>query len=274
MNYAKQLKAYEDQLEQIGEDRENLVYVLRELKNWSVLDLIQHQNQEVSPQDQDLLQKIMADLSQHRSPQYIVGRAYFRDLILSVDERVLIPRPETEELVDFILAENGQESLRVLDIGTGSGAIAISLKKERPHWDIFASDISPAALALAKQNAKECKTQLTFVESDVFSAISGKFDIIVSNPPYIAFEDRLEVSTNVLVSEPHLALFAEERGYAIYRKIIENASHYLESNGKIYFEIGYKQGKILKELLESAFPQKRVRLLKDCFGKERMISLD
>lgn len=93
MNYAKQLKAYGDQLEAIGEDRENLVYVLRELKKWSTLDFIQYQNREVTPEDQELLKDIMAELSQHRSPQYIVGQAYFRDLVLSVDERVLIPRP-------------------------------------------------------------------------------------------------------------------------------------------------------------------------------------
>lgn len=274
MNYAKQLKAYGDQLEAIGEDRENLVYVLRELKKWSTLDFIQHQNREVTPEDQELLKDIMAELSQHRSPQYIVGQAYFRDLVLSVDERVLIPRPETEELVDLILAENSTQSLRLLDIGTGSGAIAISLKKERPDWDVFASDISPEALALANYNAEQLGCQITFVESDIFRSITGSFDIIVSNPPYIAFEDKEEVGINVLESEPHLALFAEENGYAIYRKIIEKAAFYLKENGKLYFEIGYKQGKVIREMLESSFPHKRVRLLQDYFGKDRMICLD
>lgn len=274
MNYAKQLKAYGDQLEAIGEDRENLVYVLRELKKWSTLDFIQHQNREVTPEDQELLKAIMAELSQHRSPQYIVGQAYFRDLVLSVDERVLIPRPETEELVDLILAENSTQSLRLLDIGTGSGAIAISLKKERPDWDVFASDISPEALALANYNSEQLGCQITFVESDIFRSITGSFDIIVSNPPYIAFEDKEEVGINVLESEPHLALFAEENGYAIYRKIIEEAGFYLKENGKLYFEIGYKQGKVIREMLESSFPHKRVRLLQDYFGKDRMICLD
>lgn len=274
MNYAKQLKAYGDQLEAIGEDRENLVYVLRELKKWSTLDFIQYQNREVTPEDQELLKDIMAELSQHRSPQYIVGQAYFRDLVLSVDERVLIPRPETEELVDLILAENSTQSLRLLDIGTGSGAIAISLKKERPDWDVFASDISPEALALANYNAEQLGCQITFVESDIFRSITGSFDIIVSNPPYIAFEDKEEVGINVLESEPHLALFAEENGYAIYRKIIEEAAFYLKENGKLYFEIGYKQGKVIREILESSFPHKRVRLLQDYFGKDRMICLD
>lgn len=274
MNYAKQLKAYGDQLEAIGEDRENLVYVLRELKKWSTLDFIQHQNREVTLEDQELLKAIMAELSQHRSPQYIVGQAYFRDLVLSVDERVLIPRPETEELVDLILAENSTQSLRLLDIGTGSGAIAISLKKERPDWDVFASDISPEVLALANYNAEQLGCQITFVESDIFRSITGSFDIIVSNPPYIAFEDKEEVGINVLESEPHLALFAEENGYAIYRKIIEKSAFYLKENGKLYFEIGYKQGKVIREMLESSFPHKRVRLLQDYFGKDRMICLD
>ena len=274
MNYVETISQLEKQLQEIGEDPENLTYVFRELKGWSLLDFILHQNKEVTESDQKILESIMAQLEDHRSPQYITGKAYFRDLELAVDERVLIPRPETEELVDLVLKENSKADLRVLDIGTGSGAIAISLKSARPDWQVTASDISQGALQLAEENSKLNQVSLDFVESDVFGQITGTFDVIISNPPYIAYGDKDEVGMNVLASEPHLALFADEDGFAIYRQIIEGAGEHLSENGKLYFEIGYKQGDGLRALLSEHFPQKRVRVLEDIFGKDRMVVMD
>ena len=274
MNYVETISQLEKQLQEIGEDPENLTYVFRELKSWSLLDFILHQNTEVTESDQKILESIMAQLEDHRSPQYITGKAYFRDLELAVDERVLIPRPETEELVDLVLKENSKADLRVLDIGTGSGAIAISLKSARPDWQVTASDISQGALQLAEENSKLNQVSLDFVESDVFGQITGTFDVIISNPPYIAYGDKDEVGMNVLASEPHLALFADEDGFAIYRQIIEGAGEHLSENGKLYFEIGYKQGDGLRALLSKHFPQKRVRVLEDIFGKDRKVVMD
>lgn len=274
MNYAETISQLEKQLQEIGEDPENLAYVFRELKGWSLLDFILHQNKDVSAQDQALIDDIMSQLKEHRSPQYITGKAYFRDLELAVDERVLIPRPETEELVDLVLKENSKADLQILDIGTGSGAIAISLKNARPDWHVTASDISSEALQLAKENSERNQASLDFIESDVFNQISGKFDVIISNPPYIAYDDEDEVGVNVLASEPHLALFADEDGFAIYRRIIEGASSHLTENGKLYFEIGYKQGDGMSRLLAQHFPEKRVRVLQDIFGKDRMVVMD
>ena len=274
MNYAETISQLEKQLQEIGEDPENLAYVFRELKGWSLLDFILHQNKDVSAQDQALIDDIMSQLKEHRSPQYITGKAYFRDLELAVDERVLIPRPETEELVDLVLKENSKADLQILDIGTGSGAIAISLKSARPDWHVTASDISSEALQLAKENSEKNQASLDFIESDVFNQISGKFDVIISNPPYIAYDDEDEVGVNVLASEPHLALFADEDGFAIYRRIIEGASSHLTENGKLYFEIGYKQGDGMRRLLAQHFPEKRVRVLQDIFGKDRMVVMD
>lgn len=274
MNYVETISQLEKQLQEIGEDPENLTYVFRELKGWSLLDFILHQNKEVTESDQKILESIMAQLEDHRSPQYITGKAFFRDLELAVDERVLIPRPETEELVDLVLKENSKADLRVLDIGTGSGAIAISLKSARPDWQVTASDISQGALQLAEENSKLNQVSLDFVESDVFGQITGTFDVIISNPPYIAYGDKDEVGMNVLASEPHLALFADEDGFAIYRQIIEGAGEHLSENGKLYFEIGYKQGDGLRALLSKHFPQKRVRVLEDIFGKDRKVVMD
>lgn len=274
MNYVETISQLEKNLQEIGEDPENLTYVFRELKSWSLLDFILHQNKEVTESDQKILESIMAQLEDHRSPQYITGKAYFRDLELAVDERVLIPRPETEELVDLVLKENSKADLRVLDIGTGSGAIAISLKSARPDWQVTASDISQGALQLAEENSKLNQVSLDFVESDVFGQITGTFDVIISNPPYIAYGDKDEVGMNVLASEPHLALFADEDGFAIYRQIIEGAGEHLSENGKLYFEIGYKQGDGLRALLSKHFPQKRIRVLEDIFGKNRKVVMD
>ncbi|RRD32376.1 peptide chain release factor N(5)-glutamine methyltransferase [Streptococcus minor] len=274
MNYAQIFSHYEAQLEAIGEEAESLTFTFRSLKNMSSTDFFLSLRQEVSEEDKILLAEIFKQLSQHIPAQYIIGEADFHGLTFKVDERVLIPRPETEELVDLILEENPKTKLSVLDIGTGSGAIAISLKHARPDWTVVASDISPDALTVAFENAYRHKTNVQFVQADVFRQVSGKYDIIVSNPPYISKEDRSEVGINVINSEPHLALFAEEDGFAIYRKIIEGASEYLTEQGKLYFEIGYKQGPIIQQVLTKYFPKKRIRILKDIFGKDRKVVVD
>ena len=187
---------------------------------------------------------------------------------------MLIPRPETEELVALILEENDGDTLQVLDIGTGSGAIAISLALARPSWKIQASDVSEEALELAQENANQLEAVVDFKTSDVLDQIEGHYDLIVSNPPYISRDDVDEVGVNVLSSEPHLALFADRDGYAIYEKIAQQAPSVLTPDGKIYLEIGYKQGEKVKELFQEAFPNKLVRVLKDQFGQDRMVVVD
>ena len=274
MTLAQYLAELELELVVAGEEAESLSFVYRALNELSFTDFVLKLQAEVSQKDRDQLKAIHEQLLAHKPAQYIIGSSDFHGLTLKVDERVLIPRPETEELVELILSENLEGSLSVLDIGTGSGAIALALASSRPDWQITASDLSEDALALAAENAQSCGLDLAFVQSDCMEAISGNFDIIVSNPPYISEADKDEVGLNVLTSEPHMALFAEENGYAVYRKIAEQAEDYLTEKGKIYLEIGYKQGDGVKELLEKNFPQKRIRVLKDQFGKDRMVAVD
>lgn len=274
MMLAQYLAELEQELVAAGEEAESLSFVYRALKGLSFTDFVLKLRTEVSLEDRKLLKEIQKQLLSHKPAQYIIGSSDFHGLTLKVDERVLIPRPETEELVDLILSENPETPLSVLDIGTGSGAIALTLANSRPNWQITASDLSGDALALAEENAQSCGLNLAFVQSDCLDAISGKFDIIVSNPPYISEADKDEVGLNVLTSEPHMALFAKEDGYAVYRKIAEQAGDYLTDKGKIYLEIGYKQGDGVRELLEKHFPQKRIRVLKDQFGKDRMVAVD
>ena len=274
MTLAQYLAELEQELVAGGEEAESLSFVYRALNDLSFTDFVFKLRAEVSQEDRDQLKAIQEELLAHKPAQYIIGNSDFHGLTLKVDERVLIPRPETEELVELILSENPEKTLSVLDIGTGSGAIALALANSRPDWQITASDLSQDALALAAENAQSCGLNLTFVQSDCFDAISGKFDIIVSNPPYISEADKDEVGLNVLVSEPHMALFAEEDGYAVYRKIAEQAEEHLTEKGKIYLEIGYKQGGGVRELLKNSFPQKRIRVLQDQFGKDRMVAMD
>ncbi|OFN57826.1 HemK protein [Streptococcus milleri] len=274
MKLAQILAEMEKQLEAIGEEAESLSFTFRVLRNLSFTKFVLKMQAEATADDIELLKEIQSQLLVHRPAQYIIGSAEFHGHSFKVDERVLIPRPETEELVDLILSENPNTNIKVLDIGTGSGAIALSLAIDRDNWQVTASDISSNALELAQENAEVIDVAIDFVQSDCFQEITGKYDIIVSNPPYISETDREEVGLNVLTSEPHLALFAVEDGYAVYRKIAENAQKHLTEKGKIYLEIGYKQGKYVKKLFESAFPKMRIRVLQDQFGKDRMVVVD
>ena len=274
MKLAQMFKDFEEKLIAQGEEAESLSFVYRSLKNLSFTDFVFALQQEVTEEEKEFVEEIYKKLANHIPAQYIIGHAEFFGMQLKVDERVLIPRPETEELVELILAENPKENLKVLDIGTGSGAIALALAKNRPDWTITAADISQDALDLAMENANNQGLTLFFIKSNCFSEISSKYDIIVSNPPYISREDQEEVGLNVLHSEPHLALFADEDGLAIYRRIAEEAKDYLNDGGKIYLEIGYKQGQSVLALFKENFPEKRVRTLKDQFGQDRMVVID
>ena len=274
MKLAQIFKDFEEKLIAKGEEAESLSFVYRSLKNLSFTDFIFAIQQEVTEEEKEFVEEIYKKLAAHIPAQYIIGHADFFGMQLKVDERVLIPRPETEELVELILAENPKENLKVLDIGTGSGAIALALAKSRPDWIITASDISQDAIDLASKNVEIQNLNIFLKKSDCFSKISSKYDIIVSNPPYISRSDESEIGLNVLHSEPHLALFADEDGLAIYRRIAEDSKDYLNDGGKIYLEIGYKQGQSVPALFTENFPEKRVRTLKDQFGQDRMVVID
>ena len=220
----------------------------------------------------------VSELVKNKPPQYILGLAPFYGREFMVDERVLIPRPETEQLVEWILKDAGniKHPVSVLDIGTGSGAIIETLMLENDRVKGFAADISQDALTVAEMNAQRFNlSHLHLVESDVFSALSGlKFDLIVSNPPYISNSDENEMDDSVLTFEPHTALFAENDGLAIYEKIAHGLDAHLTEHGRAYFEIGYKQGKAVQQLLQAALPKAKITLRQDFSGLDRMIRVE
>lgn len=198
----------------------------------------------------DLINK---NINEDTPLSHLVGFDYFYDRKFKVTKDVLSPRMETEELIYKVLEyikKSKKDSFRILDLCTGSGIIAITLKKEivEKYTEIVASDISEKALSIAIENTNNNNANITFIKSDLFDNISGKFDLIISNPPYISYKDKITIKDSVLNYDPHLALFAEEDGIYFYRKIIENAVHYLSKDGVIFFEIGYDQKEKIFEL--------------------------
>ena len=208
---------------------------------------------------------------------HLVGFEYFYNRKFKVTKDVLSPRMETEELiykvVEYVKATK-KNNLKILDLCTGSGIIAITLKKELDQFfiDVVASDISEEAIKVAKENAQFHDATIKFIQSDIFDNIDEKFDIIVSNPPYIDRKDEVTMQDNVLKYDPHLALFAEEEGMYFYRKIIEQANNYLNDNGVIFFEIGYDQKeKIIKLADMNGYS---AEVYKDINGRDRMAFLE
>ena len=207
---------------------------------------------------------------------HLAGFEYFYDRKFKVTKDVLSPRMETEELIykviEYIKSIN-KNNIKILDLCTGSGIIGITLRKEleSKSLEVVASDISEEALKVAKENAIMNEAEVKFIQSDIFENINEKFDIIVSNPPYIAYNDKITIEDNVLNYDPHLALFAEEDGMYFYREIVENAKEYLEEDGIVFFEIGYDQReKILKLANENGF---KAEVYKDINGRDRMAIL-
>lgn len=207
--------------------------------------------------------------------QYIVGNVNFYGYEFLVNENVLIPRFETELLVDKTIKkikEKNFSNLKILDIGTGSGVIAITLKKKFPEASVTAIDISKQALDVAKKNAKVNNVNINFILSDLFENVNEKFDVIISNPPYIAYDEVID--KKVLDFEPHLALFAENNGLYFYDKILTNAKHFLNENGLICFEIGQSQGEEILKLARRYFKNAKASVEKDYPLKDRYVFIE
>ena len=209
--------------------------------------------------------------------QYLLGKTNFYGLDFEVNENVLIPRPETEELVEWIINENLKyikvKKLKILDIGTGSGSIAVSLAKNIPNARVFALDVSKKALETAKRNAKNNNVDVTFIHQNILEIedLKNDFDVIVSNPPYVRNLEKQEIKKNVLDYEPHLALFVEDDDALIfYRKIAEIAQRNLIENGQLFFEINQYLGNEMKDLLQN-MNFRNIELKKDIYGNDRMM---
>ena len=266
-----------------GEAESFFYLILEEKHQLKRIDLALHPDLVFSEEEIVVWNSILEQLKLEIPVQYLLGKTSFYGLDFEVNENVLIPRPETEELVEWILEsqksnpETSGESLKdlkILDIGTGSGCIAISLAKNLPNATVFAIDVSEKALATAKTNAENNSVNVTFINQNILEAqdLEQQFDIIVSNPPYVRNLEKEEIKKNVLDNEPHLALFVEDDDALIfYKKIAELAQKNLSENGQLYFEINQYLGKEMVDLLEK-MNFKNIELRKDIYGNDRMLS--
>jgi release factor glutamine methyltransferase len=244
--------------------------------------LLANLREELSPQVESAFKEAVLLHGEGRPIQYIMGFEEFYGRTFKVNEHVLIPRPETEELVlgalermNRLFDQDGE--LDVVDIGTGSGAIAISLKLERPHLKVTATDISIDALNLARSNAKELLASIEFVAGDTllpFINQGKKFDVVISNPPYIPLSDQQEMSVVVTEHEPHQALFAGDDGLDVYRRFAHQLPHVLKEKALVGFEVGAGQSEKVCALMQGAFPAAKVETAYDINGKDRMVFME
>ena len=258
-----------------GEIKNIIRIIFENIKNYSQVDIIMNQDEIFSQFIKDKVDMILKRLVNHEPIQYIFNEAYFQGLTLKVTPDTLIPRPETEELIDIIVKENNQSDLHVLDIGTGSGAIAIALAKSLKFPIVDAIDISQKAIDIAQENAKAHKVKINFFIRDILSAeipTNSVYDIIVSNPPYITLREKDSMEPNVLDYEPHTALFVPDNDpLMFYRAITHYAVYALNPGGRIYFEINSLYGKETAKLLsDNNFID--VDIIKDMYGLDRFVS--
>ncbi|WP_075983648.1 peptide chain release factor N(5)-glutamine methyltransferase [Bacillus massilinigeriensis] len=254
--------------------------LLRYYMNLSRAQLLSRLQEGVPTEKWELFKLAVQTHVEGKPIQYIMGQEEFYGRIFYVNEEVLIPRPETEELVLGALERMNRmfagdlTSLRVLDVGTGSGAIAITLKLENPELEVTASDIAEASLEVARKNAVNLGGEVEFVAGDLlkpFIESGTKFDVVLSNPPYIPVSDMASMSEVVTEHEPHRALFAGEDGLDLYRRFAKELPHVLNEKALVGFEVGAGQSDAVKKLLLEAFPQAKVDVVYDINGKDRMV---
>ncbi|MBO0420141.1 peptide chain release factor N(5)-glutamine methyltransferase [Vagococcus fluvialis] len=250
-------------------------YLLLEKNRWTKTDLLMNFKKQMPLAEYNAYKADLEKVTLHIPVQYLIGSTEFYGRRFKVNEHTLIPRPETEELVELILKDNHQENLEVVDIGTGTGIIALSLSLENPTWKVTGLDISKEALKIATRNNQALEGQVHFLESDVLSKFpkNKKIDILVSNPPYISYDECEEMDESVREYEPKQALFAENNGLAIYEKIAKESTTVLSETGRIYLEIGYLQGESVSQIFKEAYPTKSVRVIKDLNGQDRIIEV-
>lgn len=265
-----------------GKDEvDSFFYILtEEFLNMRRLEHSLQPNFMITNDEEQLFYATLSKLKLEQPIQYILGKTEFFGLTFLLNRHTLIPRPETEELVAWVCSKQGKikSALTILDIGTGSGCIAISLAKSISNAQVYAMDISPEALKLAKENARINEVQIDFIEADILNLNNWKldfgdleFDIIVSNPPYVRNLEKSAMNANVLAHEPSLALFVDDSNPLIfYDAIVLFVNKYLKNGGQLFFEINQYLGNDMIELLEHAGLQ-NVELKKDIFGNDRMI---
>ena len=258
MNYSQIKKIFHQQLKEIYIENEidSLFFIALEyVTSISKIEYILQKEEEISEEKLIELKFILEELTKNKPIQYITKNAYFYGLNFYVNEKVLIPRQETNELVDWVLMSvTHSKPIKILDIGTGSGCIAITLKKNLPLSEVFAIDISNEAIQVAQKNANDNEVEINFSQKNILEIndLKSNFDIIISNPPYVRELEKLEMAPNVLDNEPHLALFVPDNNPLLfYEKITEIALKNLTEDGMLFFEINQYLSAETKKMIEN-----------------------
>lgn len=275
----KDIKPYfADRLGELYPDTEITAIVsiiIRTIFNVSRLQAMSMADNQLSTRQSRELERICRELRSGKPLQYVIGETSFYNCTIRVDSSTLIPRPETEELVDLIIRDNKGKTPSVLDIATGSGCIAIALAVNLPGSEVTAFDLSPAAIAKAKENAALNKAQISFYIADIFDAAlntGSPVDIIVCNPPYVLESEKLVMAKNVLDFEPHTALFVpDDDPLRYYRAVLSFAINALKSDGRIWFEINERLGGVSAELMRE-YDYDDVQVIRDINGKDRILT--
>jgi release factor glutamine methyltransferase len=269
----------------IYDNREAVViadWIMEEITKWTKSQRIVHHDYHLTPEQEIQYSKFQNEILLGKPLQYVLGYSWFKGNRLAVNEHVLIPRPETEELVDAIIhnsqtiQRNNTTPFKALDIGTGSGCIAISLQHEFPEWEVWAIDKSNYALELASQNASQLNAKINFKVFDILSNSTFQelpvFNLIVSNPPYIPHEDKHEMTAQVLDHEPHMALFVtNDDPLQFYKAIIAFSEHHLIRGGTLWFETHMSYADDVAALMKQ-HDYEEVKIQKDFQGKDRIVS--
>lgn len=252
--------------------KDQTILLLSSLLEVNYFDIYQMLDKEIDQEIVDKFKLMIKSIEEDMPIQYLLGYTSFYGYTFKVNKDVLIPRFETEELVNKTkeyIKKYFKDNLNICDIGTGSGAIAITLKKLFPNSSITAVDISKEALEVAKENAKTLEADINFIEGNMLDNLEGKYDVLISNPPYLTKDD--EIEAQVIKNEPHLALFAADDGLKFYKEILSNAKRVLNDRNLIAFEIGDKQKQRIFELVEEYFPNAKKICIKDYNDYDRYI---
>ena len=278
VTYNNLIHKYKKTFIEKGLSPETVKLFLFELCNEEKVNLYLEMDNEVKESINNKFEEGIKRLLNDEPLNYVLGYSYFYGYKLIVNEDVLIPRCETEELVCLVLSKYDEyfkgQKINICDVGTGSGAIAIALKKEEDNLNVYASDISEKALEIAKLNAKNNEANINFLCGSMLEPYienNIKVDILVSNPPYIKTVETIEAS--VYDYEPHVALFGGSDGLKFYKDIFENALKIVNENGMLFFEMGYDLGNALKDLASQYFPKANIEVLKDMNNKDRMLMI-
>lgn len=250
-------------------------WLMRERLDWSKTELVMQYRNVMPVSELKQFERDFEQFVKGLPMQQIIGHEWFYNRKFKVTKDTLIPRPETEEWLEQVLTELPEEPMSVVDIGTGTGIIGITVKLERPNDHVTITDISKEALDVAKENAQVLGAEITAELGDLFEPLVGKkFDAIISNPPYISEAEINIMDQSVLDYEPKSALFADEDGLAIYKRMAKSIEKYLKPNGRIYLEIGYQQGESVSRLFKNAFPDAKVSVWQDFNHLDRVVAVE